>query len=216
MFELIKNKPIIIPVPNKAFLDAEEGFEFAEAVIRPLQQAIVTGPQEIIVTVPQERPIYNAGRTAKTIQGAFFAGMLQDLLIQMRDHHLPSLQFAAARNNLRVAAGQEKRPLEIGDIAQLISGKPWEVYAPLETLFREKVRIGLSYSDGNLLLADIGTGRYFSKDLETDDGINLYFWSLQLARGLDATFVHDLKFNVAEYREFPKYLRDSSAKYIAG
>jgi hypothetical protein len=165
MFEVIKNEPIIIPLPDKTPLDAEEGFAFAESAIRPLLAGIVSGPQRIIVTVPQERPVYNARRNHKTIQGAFFAGMFQELLVQMRDYYLPSLKFAAARKNLRVAGGTEKKPLEIGDIIQLAFGKQWEIYAPLETLFREKVGLGLSYPDGHIVLANNGSGRNFLNDL---------------------------------------------------
>jgi hypothetical protein len=103
MLTLIKNSPIIIPVPSTPLLGGQDGYALSEAEIKPIMKAIVAGPQKIIITIPDDRPIFASGRDQRTIQGAFFTGLFQDLLLGLREEHFPQLKHEAARENIRVS-----------------------------------------------------------------------------------------------------------------
>ncbi len=193
-FKVIENKPVTIQVPDQEFLGLPDGFDLAESVMRPLLKGIVEGPQKIIVVIPQERPLrLDGGRGTSTIMGAFFASFFQELLVALRGHNMPDLKYAAARENIRAVAGEEKRDLSASDIASMLFDKPWKTYADLENLFWDKVSIGLISKNGEIILAEIAEGRQFLNEVSTDEGRKLFHWVYQVSRGLDGAFSWDLK-----------------------
>lgn len=199
MLSIIKNKPLIIAVPDKIPLLIEDGFSYAETVLSPLTHAIVKGPQEIIITIPDDRPIFTSDRKQRTIQGEFFAGLFQNLLIGFRDEYEPKIKQTIARNNMPLAIDSNDAPQNVDAMDALsdIFQKVWVTYDPVERAFWKKVSIGLQKTDGNILLAEIKSNRQYMNDMSTPEGKTLYLWTYQVGRGLDAAFGHDLSIDPA-------------------
>ena len=190
MFKVIENKPLIIAVPDKTPLLIEDGFAYADVVITPLTRAIVKGPQQIIITIDADRPLFSEDRTQRTINGEFFAGLFQNLLIALRDEHAPQIKHIAARKNIHPTDGTGNQ--NAIDAISNIFHKTWVTYDPVERAFWKKAFFGLQKADGHILMAEIDPGRRFMNVMDSAENRTLYQWAYQVGRGLDAAFGHDL------------------------
>lgn len=190
MFKVIENKPLVIAVPEKSPLLIEDGFSYARSVITPLTRAIVKGPQQIIITIDADRPLFSEDRTQRTINGEFFAGLFQDLLIALRDEYAPQIRHLAERENIHLATGAFE-PDAINAISDVFH-KTWVTYDPVERAFWKKISFGLQKADGHILMAEIDPGRRFLNEMDLAENRTLYQWVYQVGRGLDAAFGHDL------------------------
>ena len=136
MFEVIKNEPKIISVPEEGTLGLAEGAALAKAEIIPVLKGVVRGPQQLHLVIPAERPIFTVD-DVRTISSHFFIGLFQDLLIALRDEHFPELKHQPA---VGMIAGTGSTAAENGHYAMQLLERAWIAYEPIRDLFWKKYR----------------------------------------------------------------------------
>lgn len=122
----------------------------------------------------------------------FYIGLLEGLLVAVRDEKFPELKFKAERDKMAVVSGTQCNPPDVMDVIKGIFNTSWVTYDPLEQFLNGKLSIGLLKEDGTHEIAVYNSVRMMQDNGDSETHKKLFFWSLKYYKALDAIFADNL------------------------
>ncbi len=179
-----------VKIPTDRFLGFEDGRQLYAREIKHVEEEFLSGEARIAMLIPEGVSIFRDGK--RLAYSDFFVALLNDLLSQYRDRYFPELCY-------RKNESQRREGVTLNTLKDSFMG-PYQVYAPMEHDFLQKLSLGILHANGNYTWARL--------ENEEVEGINdprlvaqIAQWENSLWKGLGCMYMDNFDLSVIPVME---------------